>query len=484
MTALGADTPAPRPSTPASAEPEAAPRARARRAWPHLLGLAAVAAAVVVLHVLGFVRLSLIDEIQHTDSLYRAARWELVRAGDRIGGETIDEVARRRAVAADTIGAIHNTAYVHPPTYYVVTAQAARAVKAVLGLDSLVTAGRLVGAAWLAAALALGWAAAGHLGAPPAARWGALLLLVSSPPVLHFSATVNPDGAALLVGAAVLLAVLRFEAGRSGLPTLAAVALLAAAIKLTHLLVVGAAALYLLARAVRRSGAGSGQTDAGGPAVTGPDAVAPHRLDGGASGEGTRSWGWTVARRQVAAAAVLLGVGLATTATWAVVVGALAEADVATLPMTEAARAESFQAQWLVDGLTAMVTPTGPGSGFVPAEFADLRLLPFASVLDWLVFGAIVGALLYARAGERTRTLGAALGAAMILGGPLFVVANYFFQQAHFRPQDRYGLSLALPLAAVVAACSARRRVARAVLGLGLLALAATLAVLATPAAV
>ena len=105
-----------------------------------------------------------------------------------------------------------NTADIHSPAYYFLTAALSAPLR-VLGAE-FIDAGRLAGAAWLAAGLILVWVLAGELDAFGAARWGACLVAAGSVNVLEASATINVDATALVAGGAVALAVLRVEDSR------------------------------------------------------------------------------------------------------------------------------------------------------------------------------------------------------------------------------------------------------------------------------
>ncbi len=139
-------------------------RARISRPSPGSLAAAvalmALAAVLVVLHVRAYTALSPLDELQHVDYLDQASRFDFVHNGERVGQLAMREQACR---TVDSPGFVSppckakdlkpvqfqeggfNTASADPPTYYVLTGLAARALVHLPGVDSLVTGGRLVG---------------------------------------------------------------------------------------------------------------------------------------------------------------------------------------------------------------------------------------------------------------------------------------------------------------------------------------------------
>lgn len=247
-----------------SVPPRTSRSAEARLAC--LAALVLVPAVLVVLHVVAYPRLSPIDEQMHIDYLSRAPGVQPVVSGTQLGQLAMREEACRGidsgfmpppcdsptlSPAQFELGG-YDTAYIHPPTYYSLTAILARGLRSVTGLSSLVTAARLVGALWLATGLLVTYAAGRALGASRAALVGMALLAASLQAVLFFSATVTPDVGSLLVGGLALWLVLLWEKhpSRWWLPPLAG--LVAVAIKLQNAAVVLVLVLYLLLGAVRR----------------------------------------------------------------------------------------------------------------------------------------------------------------------------------------------------------------------------------------
>ena len=145
-----------------------------------------------------------------------------------------------------------NTASPHPPVYYTATALGGEAFEAVPGVDSPITGARLVGILWLGAAAVVLWYVLGSLGASSWIKALLIGLLAVSPTVLHESSIINPDTTALLGGALVLAAALRWDGGRAPSWLLPLAALVAVWLKFTNSVAVGAAVVYLAVRAWQR----------------------------------------------------------------------------------------------------------------------------------------------------------------------------------------------------------------------------------------
>lgn len=425
------------------------------RNWDRIT-LAAVLVSVAVLvglHVRDHQALSHIDELQHMDYALKSP-FHVPRHGDTIGQEAMEEAACRgiayplrlsidalndylhltgeRGIATlnpESVPRVQlppcrsllmepsqfpssglNTASVHPPVYYTATALAGEAFDAAPGVDSAVTGARLVGILWLAAAAVVLWYVLGSLGAP---TWTKALLigfLAVSPPVLHESSIINPDATALLGGALVLAAALRWEASRAPAWLLPVAALAAVWLKFTNAFAVGAAVLYLLVR-------GWQQRD-------------------------------TLTRRQmgrglaVAAAAVVLTV--VSIISWSAMQEARGHIPPEDLPTNAIYRVDSFQWDNVGDELFSALTPLK--DPFVPDTLPRYLLEPLGDLLNLLLLAGLGSVALFSAQGSKHRALAAAAAAAMVATGVVTMVTSYLSVSTYFDTNPRYGLSL-LPFA-------------------------------------
>ena len=217
---------------------------------------------LVGLHVAAYSRVSPIDETQHIDYLYKSPH--IVARDERIAQDAMREVACRGLDSgfvppACAPGAVYdpnafpelgyNTAAINSPVYYTLTHWLAVPVQWLTGMDSLVTAARLIGGVWLGLGMAVTFLAGRRLGVPAVPLAAAAALPAAAPTVLYLSSTITPDAMTLLVGAAVVSTTLYWQDRPARRwPALAAMAALAVLIKQTNLLILAAVGVYLLLR--------------------------------------------------------------------------------------------------------------------------------------------------------------------------------------------------------------------------------------------
>lgn len=414
------------------------------RRWsvsPRLLPLGVLVALVLLagIVVVGFVRayplIAPADELHHVDALDRATDLGLTRAGDQVREPAIREAACRRVDAAfdadvpdcdepelrpDALGEERfNTTYVHPPTYYVVTGTLGRAVVALPGLASWVTAGRLVGGLWLALGVVLTWWLLVELGVALLVRIPLLVVMICAPATVLASATVSPDATALAAGAGALLTVVLWESGRAHWMWPALTCGLAIACAITNVVGVLVALVYVGVRRLQSRGA---RTDR--------ELV-------------------TVTAGMLVAVAV---VGL----TWAVTSRSIQRADPDTIPALED-RHDSVGASAIRENLTAGFTPLD--DAYLPHFSRESPTIRTFNVWLNVVVGA--GAVLgvaYAAPGSRLRAVGLAAVTVCLVAGAALVLVNFAVSgiDVAIRPQDALS---ALPGLLVACAVPLERRV-------------------------
>jgi hypothetical protein len=462
------------PSETTTDAPSPAPtwRPLVRRLLPPLL-VVLVAFVSVGLHVRTYTLVGPIDELQHIDYLYKSP--DIVRPGDQFGDQAMQEEACRGLDypgfelpacvrggdydADDFQEAGYNTASANTPVYYTITHALAAPLKAVASLDSLVTAGRLVGGLWLAGGLLLAYAAARRLGAGRWATAAVLAVLACTPAVVYPSATITPDAATFAVGAGALLAALWWEERPSRRwPVLAVVTALALAIKMTNITVLVAVGLAMLIRLVvqrwfpaQAELVGSRTADDDPERRTAAPAPAPRLLD------------WVVGGVTLAATALVVAVG------WQVAQGALTHGDLDAIPMNQQFRADRLSVEGLVSYLGQWLTPlSSPWAAVGRAEFTDAL-----QRLGQLLIGAgFVSAALIGWRSLRERTLAWAVLVTGLTGASLFIVVSFYAQALYVPPPARYGYAL-VPTMAVLTAAGVRTR--PATVAVGALALGALL---------
>ncbi|MCY3910111.1 MAG: hypothetical protein OXF99_01275 [bacterium] len=419
-----------------------------------LAALVVALAVLVALHVRDHPSLSHIDELQHMDYTLKSP-FHVPRHGDTIGPEAMEEAACRgidyplrlsidalndwlhltgeRGVETLNPGSVTqvqlppcesqeltpdkfpnwglNTASPHPPVYYTATALGGTAIEAAPGVDSPVTGGRLVGILWLGAAAIVLWYVLGSLGASIWSKAVLIGLLAVSPRVLHESSIINPDTTAMLGGALVLAAAVRWDARRAPGWLLPLASLVAVWLKFTNSVAVGAAVVYLAIRAWQQR-----------------NSLTSRQL---------RSL-WAI----VGAALILT---VASIISWSAVQDARGHIPAEDLPTNAIYRVDGFQWDNLGDELFSTLTPLR--DPFVPDTLPRNLLEPLGDLINLLVLVGLGAVALFAARGSNHRALAGAAAAAMVATGVVTMVTSYLSLGIYFDTNPRYGLSL-LPFAA------------------------------------
>lgn len=416
--------------------------------------LSLLAMGSVALHVDRYTTVSPVDEMQHIDYLYRAPVPPAY--GDKVGQDAMREQSCRGldlpGFEKGTCSRSHtfdpdvfqergySTGSMNTPVYYTLTKALAVPLGAVTGSDSLVTPGRLVGGVWLALGLAIAYLVAVRRGIGRTASASMLALLAASPAVVFPAATINPDSMGMLAGALVLLALTGWEqrGGRTWAAAFLLVAAFVTAIKLTFILAVGAAALHLLAKGVRRPGV----------------------RDRLRSGDTLLAVGSVV-------------VSLATALGWLVVQSQRRQMDPDALP----------------DLATRFLVPEFPWAGLMETSLQLLSPLasPWAVVGDpiqlafvtgvpsLVLLGGVLGAGLFRAAPAPHRDLASATVVTAIVGCLGLTAVSYLTAQSYFPLPPRYASAL-VPLMALSGAALVRDRAAACALaGVAAIALAVSL---------
>jgi hypothetical protein len=405
----------------------------------------AVTAGMLVawLHLRQFPMLSALDELQHLDALDAATHGRVIRVGDRVGQLAMSTQACRGIDAPLNMPSCHpgrpydpsifqedgfNTADVHPPTYYFLTSVPARMLVTVGLAEDLFEGGRIAGGIWLGLGAVAFWRLTRRLGIDPGGSWTSLILVATTPVVVHASATVNPDATALLASCMVGLAALAWEDGRLSVWVLALAAVFAVSLKATNALGVGAWGLYLLWRAAeRRTGPGS------------QDPTPARSLTGGMA---------------------VIGAGAATVLAWTLVRRAIARTGANF-------QIERFAIEDLTTGdvlaqLLALVTPVVPN--YLPVALTGPWSQALTSLLHLALIAACLGPVFSLTRLERVHRIAVAGAVTMLAGGVILTLANLLLISQAVAIPFRYGFSL-LPLLGIGLAAATRSRVLRVILG-------------------
>ena len=410
-------------------------------------------AVLVGLHVRDHPALSHIDELQHMDYALKSP-FHVPRHGDTIGQEAMEEAACRgidyplrlsidalndwlhltgergiETLNPDSIPRVQlppcesqeltpdrfpnwgiNTASTHPPVYYTTSALAAEVFNAAPDVDSKTTGVRLVGILWLGAAAVVLWYVLGSLGASTWSKAVLIGLLIVSPRVLHESSIINPDTTALLGGALVLAAVLRWEAGQAPGWLVPLAAVIAVWLKFTNAFAVGAGLLYLGVRAWQQR----------------------HSLT-------LRLW-----RSRFVVGGTMFILTLGSVILWSSLQETRGLIPPEHLPTNAIYHVDSFQWTSFGNELFSAVTPLR--DQFVPDSLPRSLLEPLGDLMNLLLIAGLGSVAVFARRGSTHRALAAAAAVSMAATGVVTMITGYLSVSVYFDTNPRYGLSL-LPFA-------------------------------------
>ena len=199
-----------------------------------------------------------LDEWVFIDYTSKVFSQGIVLRGERVGQYTADLMACTGVVPGATFGecgtgeaifaelpyAGRNGAADYTPTYFWLTALAALPFQLV-GIDEL-TAWRLTGAIWLGAAMAMFYLLLRRWKVPDATILPLGLIVIGSPFVWWANSYVSTDAPAVFIGASLLYLATRIVAGDWSAWWLVIAAPIATAFKVTNLVGVGLAVVYLV----------------------------------------------------------------------------------------------------------------------------------------------------------------------------------------------------------------------------------------------
>ena len=417
--------------------------------WAVLVGVLAVVVSIVALQVRDHPQFSRVDELQHYDYALKSPSAG-VRIGEQYGLEAMRAVAcrgidlpgwapgtPRLSECGDPLpdptrshSNGYNTAYLHTPAYYTATALVGEAVLRLPWVESSLVAYRLVGSAWLAAGLLLVWYALGLVNLGVWGRAALVGLLGVSPVVVHASALMNPDATAILGGALVLVALIKWETGKWPWWSMTAATALAVWLKPTNAAAAGVLAAYLVLRLwqERRN----------------PLADQLRQGDQFRQGAGQR----------VKAALSSALVTFAAVLGWRLWQSHRQLDEENDLPIHADERFDDFQWTSLDDQLRAVVTPFR--DQWIPEGLPRSVLAPLSGIADLGLLALLGAAVAVTAAKSAHRALVAGVFAAMAGMGVVTMVSFHLALGRDSLAPGRYGLAI-LPFAAVAVAPVVRR---------------------------
>lgn len=414
---------------------------RSWRSAACLVGLVVLSFGLSWGHVHEYGTVSPMDELQHLDYLIQIGDGHIARLGDQFTQEAMRLEACHRLdneydikvpkCEADPAHAYevtdfqeggYNTAAIHPPTYYAVDNVIGRLLSRLLpGDQDMLVAGRMAGAFWLAGGAVLLWFLCREMGSDRILATALSSAVIVSPTILHASAVVTNDGTSILVGAALVLAVLRWERQRIPLWVPSILAALAAATKVTNLLAVALVIVYLLVRALARGSVDEGSVD---------------RLRAVVRDD----------RRVVIGVAWIAGAAGAAALVWAGLSAKLRTVSPQEIPMVERFTVTRFPVGGFVDSWIQTISPLS-GGYIAPFLRSEMYVL-FTGAFAFLIVAAVVASAIRSQRGTRERSLAVAILVLLALAGPTLVIFNYVVQGIYVVIPPRYGIVLVPAMAA------------------------------------
>lgn len=415
---------------------------RRQRIWTamFLAVVALIPVLFVSLHVSKYTKISPVDELQHIDYLYKVPA--LVASGDLVGQEAMHAEACRGIDAAFTPPPCsdtavydpkdfqedgYNTASINTPIYYAVTRILSAPIMALTPANDLVTAARLTGAIFLGLGLAVTYFVGRRLGAPRTGLLATLAILAATPSLLFPSATISPDALVLLVGATMAWCVLWWEESpRKRWWVLALASGLAVLIKLTNIVVVAAAGIYVLyrlietTRASRRGAAEASKQDS--------------------DREKVKGLAWGTGAIAATTAVCVLG--------WMAVQRLIAHGDPLAIPMTARFRVTEFPFGEVVSTFGELLNPLSTPNVWV-GNNSLVNVTQRAS--SFLFASAVIAGALFVTRLPKITVLSRCWVAAALLSGVGFIVISYVGQGVYVPPPARYSATL-IPMMAVIVA--------------------------------
>lgn len=407
--------------------------------------LLTLCAPVVALHLHKSHPLFVLDEFAYADYLQKVHDGQpFVRRGEITGQKTLRELACR-GYTPDAIWPVRppcdapsydpaefpnsgiDSADVHPPTYFIITDMGARVIMAVGITDNLIQAGRLFGVFWMAAGLFALWCLIRAFGAGPWAAALGLGLVAANPALRWEWYYLTPDAPNILVGALVVLAVLRWERSGKGLLLLAGAGALAMSFKAPNLIIVVTGAGYFLVRAVLST------------RVPAADVVLG---------------GYRAPRRYLWAAGSLLGGAGVVTVVWLGARMALAIPEV-TSPMEQSFGVTRLSISQLTENVGRFISIW---------DVTTAKSYPFALITSSVLIGSLIAAVVAFNHNDRRHTLAMVTGGMVMVGPLLLVVSTVITAGTYFAIEPRYGATL-VPLECALAACMWRGRAALVAVG-------------------
>jgi hypothetical protein len=311
------------------------------------------------------------------------------------------------------------SADLYTPAYFAVTWVAAKAIQVVTHTD-LLTAARLSGALWLAAGMWLFWLIMRKYRVNSIVTLGLGLAYIASP-IAGFSYTyITTDAPGFLVGAALLLAAVRFIRGEGSGWWLVPIATLGTLLKVANLIAIGMIFIFLIVFAISR-----------------------WRRSSPSNGTFSRT-------KALVVGSTMIATSLVAEIVWIAIRAAL---KVGNQPN------QGLNGTLDTRALGNLIDVFFPGPlGFTAGP---LNVPPFLSVpLGWLIVAGVIGFLFLTKRWGEERALSIAIATAVTIFGPLMLIGMHIVLGTVPPISGRYAAA-AVPATLFAAAYITRNSIAR-----------------------
>jgi len=393
------------------------------------------------LHNQAYPTLSPVDELQHIDYAMRASHLDFPRVGERVEQEAMAEAACRSVDAPGYVSqpcgldiynpgdfqeAGYNTSASQLPLYFLASGTLARVIRFTTPIDSMVSALRITGGVWLGLAFGVLWYVMAMLHLRRKVRAIAILLISSTPLIVFFSSTTTPDASLYLVGSLLLLAFLKYEAGRLRWWWLALVLPLAFTIDRAVFLPILVGVIFILMRIL-----GAAKID----------------------------WQKLV---------FALGIPVLIYFTYFKIFPFLQNhlqprfGSTDEVPMTYEHATSGVDINKLLQQIESVASPVKVV--YLPYTLNTALVRLSMTLLNWMINGSLVGSVFFKKVGSRLSILAGGTLISMILAGPFYTFYYAYFSDADFNAPGRFGMAL-MPFATVAIASVLEKRVVMVVIG-------------------
>jgi hypothetical protein len=395
------------------------------------------------IHIVQYRQFSPIDELRHLDYALQITRGQVPKLGDKLGQDAMREEACRGIdfqwldPPCDSIrfkpAAFRDdgwqTAYPHPPLYYILSGISGRILRGLGILDGAIDGARLMSALLFGFGFATTFAAGRQLGVRSFPLLAGLGLLITLPGALHSASIVTPDSFAMLAGGGALLAAVLWKKNLLSTRWLIVVGALVGFTKLTNLVMLLAVVAWLVTYALMQK-----------------------RSD-------------QKIASLIKAPILMFSAGALTSGAWIFLQSLRATISADIVPQTITMKFNGIPPLKHLLNPEILLTWFPPGIGFDNARFFNQYVSLMRSLVFPILIGALIVSALRTHKGNDIASMSLFTGLAGLVGAPAFIIGITLTSGVLIRAEGRYAVCL-LPVYVIAVASQSKGRVGDALLGL------------------